>query len=129
MLEEQRADVPAGREVYVVSDLAAHAWSGMESLDPPGDTATVVLDVGSADNENFSIGETLAEWRTSPAPAHIEVSATVMSGALAAPRLVEVSVGGAKRAERLIDMAARSRAVERFDGRRPRVRRARAGAS
>ncbi len=36
MIEEQRVDEnPAGREVYVMSDLAAHAWGAIEGVKVP----------------------------------------------------------------------------------------------
>jgi len=115
MLDQVRGDAPPGREVYVASDLAAHAWAASETLKAPRDAETVILDVDSDTNENFHIDSATAEWRTFPAPPHVTLTAAAAAGDLTAERLVEVSLAGAKRAERIIHIAADSRAIEAFD--------------
>jgi hypothetical protein len=115
MIEENKGDaIGTGREVYVASDLAAHAWSAPEALKAPPDTETILLDCDSEENENFYVEAVTAEPSSSPAP-HVSIAATVGAGALAADRLIEVSLGGTKRAERLVKVPAGARRTEGFD--------------
>jgi len=107
------ADASSG-EVYVISDLARHAWGALVAVKPPEGAVTIVVDAGTDANENFHIDETTPEWLTSPSP-HIKLSATVASGTLAANRLVEVYLGGVKRAETIVALPANSKCRLEFD--------------
>ncbi len=114
MLEsENPADAAQGCEVYVLSDLGLNSWQTLSAIETPEDTATFVIDVGSETNENFRIVEATAERRKSPSP-RVELEAVVASGKLGASRLVEVYLGGVKRAEKIVEVPAGSRVRERL---------------
>jgi len=116
LLGQERKGGQAGApgELYVLGDMAAHAWQGLEGLSAPEDAATVVFDVSGDRDEDFHVDEVFAEPAAAPAAA-IAVKASVASGDLAAKRLVTVDLGGAKRAERLIDLVPLSKQPVTFD--------------
>jgi hypothetical protein len=97
----------AGTEVYVITDLLAHSWRGPSPLSPPPGASTIVLDVGSDSNANYSLAETESARVASPAGA-ISVTTTVNGSDLGSRRLVEVFLDSAKRAEKLVELPARS---------------------
>jgi hypothetical protein len=107
-------DSAGGNEVYVISDLMRDSWGGLGTLAAPADAATIVLDAGPETSEDFFVEKVAAEWFNAPT-GRIALEASVGSNALAAKRLVEVYVGGAKRAERMIELPANSRRTVRFD--------------
>mgnify|MGYP001362382967 CR=1 FL=1 len=104
----------AGREVYVISDLMANSWKGLDGLTPGEDTATLVLDAGVARSEDFYIGDVSATLVTKAAE-HAAIKVSVGGKALAAKRVVEAHIEGAKRAEALVDVPAESVREAEFD--------------
>jgi len=112
--EQERGSETAGGEVYVATDLAAHAWRGAASLEPPDGTATFVLDAGSTERANFHISSAWALWRLEPS-GRLEVTAEAASGAVGAPRVVELLLSSAKRAEKVVEIPAGSTAAARFE--------------
>jgi len=113
--EETSADEGfGGNEVYVLSDLAENAWPALSLPAPPEKTRTFIVDVGGGENENFRVTHAAGSWRGAPDP-HVELEAAFEGADLAAARLVEVHLAGAKRAERILEVPAGASVKSAFD--------------
>ncbi len=102
------------KEVYLFTDLAAHAWQD-ELPRPPGDLGAVhVVDVGDGENDNVSLYRPVPPGHPIPVDTPFKLAVTVRAGQRPVDTSIDVTVDGRPRGRQSVGRieATQARAVE-----------------